>query len=728
MKPTVRDALIVMCLAALSYIPSLRGPFQFDDLPVIQESPALYLTDLSWMSVLSAVSSPGSPNRPVANLTFALNYYWGGMDPWGFHLANLVIHLAAILMLYLFVHRLLTVPALWGLNSPAARRVAFIAALLWGLHPVQTQAVTYIVQRMTSLATLLYLIALWCYLSARRQPGGNRQRWLFAGAVLSGLLAVGTKEIAVTLPLSIALLEVYFLGLFDPVRLRKQWPVWGMVFLALAGVGAWVAWVVIDHGGISTLLSLTQPVQPMSFTQRLLTAPRVIVHYLSLLVFPLPSRLVLDYHFPLSMSLMSPLTTLPSMAAVLALLMGAIGWARKWPLVSFCILWFFLHLALETLAPVLDLVFEHRLYLPSVGVMILAAVGIERLLCVEWGRWTLLGRLGVRLAVATVVVLLAVGTWQRNLVWADDVTLWSDTVKKAPNNNRAHYSLGYAYGERGLMDDAVREYREALRLRPDDHLALFGLGFIHSRQGRLEAAGREFQEVLRRAPDYYKARANLGVVYYQLGRTQEAVGELQRVIKDHPDYAPAQYNLATLFHKENRLDDASAEYREALRIWPAYAEARTNLALLYHQTGRVPDAVAELRTAVRLTPTFALAHYTLANLLMEEGAVDEAIGELRAAVRLAPGSADSHNNLGIAYAQRRMPDEAIHAFQEAIRIMPTHADAHYNLGLVYQGKGEIEQALRQYEQALALRPGWEKVERQLSTIRRREASAAKSPS
>lgn len=724
-KPRARDAIVLVCLASLSYIPSLRGPFQFDDLPVIKESPALYLGDLSWGSVRNALASPGSPNRPVANLTFALNYYVGGMDPWGFHVVNLAIHLAAILVLYLFVQRLLTVPSLRGGDSLSARRVAFITALLWGLHPVQTQAVTYIVQRMTSLATLLYLLALWCYLSARQQPGGNRRRWLFVGAALWGLLAAGTKEIAVTLPLSIVLLEVYFLSSFDPVRLRKQWPVWGMVLLAFIGVGAWVVWVVIDHGGMTMLLSATQPVQPMTFAERLLTAPRVIVHYMSLLLFPLPSRLVVDYLFPLSTSLTAPMTTLPSMAVVLGLMVFAVGSARRWPLVSFCILWFFLHLALETLAPVLDLVFEHRLYLPSVGVVLLAALGIERLQRAEWGRWAVPGRLGVRVAVTALAVFLAVATWQRNLVWADEVTLWSDTAKKVPTNGRAHYTLGYVYGERGQVDDALREYREALRLRPDDHQALFGIGLIHGRQGQLDEAGREFQEVLRRAPDYYKARANLGVVYYQLGRTQEAVDELQRVIKDHPEYAAAHYNLATLFHKENRLDEAGTEYREALLVWPVYAEARTNLALLYQQTGRAPDAVAELRTAVRLTPTYMPAHYTLANLLMEQGAVDEAIGEFRTAVRLDPGSADSHNNLGIAYARRRMPDEAIRAFQEAIRIMPTHADAHYNLGLVYQGKGEIEPALQQYKQALALRPGWEQVEHQLSTIHRQGAPAGR---
>ena len=422
-KARARDAIILVCLASLSYIPSLRGPFQFDDLPVIQESPALYLVDLSWGAVRNALSSPGSPNRPVANLTFALNYYVGGMEPWGFHVVNLAIHLATILVLYLFVQRLLTLPALWGPDSPSARRVAFITALLWGLHPVQAQAVTYIVQRMTSLATLLYLLALWCYLSASQQLGRNRRHWLFAGAALSGLLAAGTKEIAVTLPLSIGLLEVYFLCSFDPVRLRKHWPVWGVVCLALIGVGAWVVWVVMDHGGMTMLLSATQPVQPMTFAERLLTAPRVTLHYLGLLAFPLPSRLVVDYLFPLSTSLTAPMTTLPSMVAVLGLLVFAVGSARRRPLVSFCILWFFLHLALETLAPVLDLVFEHRLYLPSVGVMILAALGIERLLCAEWGRWAVPWRIGVRVAVTALAVFLAIGTWQRNLVWADEVTL-----------------------------------------------------------------------------------------------------------------------------------------------------------------------------------------------------------------------------------------------------------------------------------------------------------------
>lgn len=714
--PSIRDLMIIVCLVGISYATSLHGPFQFDDHPIIKDNPSMYLMDLSGTSILKALFNSASNNRPISNLTLALNYYFWGMSPVAYHAVNLVIHLLAVIVLYALVYQLLSLPSLQRSYGNAARRVAVLTALLWGLHPVHVQAVTYIVQRMTSQATLFYLLSILLYLYARQQQERYRKGLLFMGVILSGLMALGSKEIALTLPFAILLVEVYFLSSFRIHLLSRNWLVIGLLLLVVVGLGGWIYSIILNYGGFNAFFSITQYPQPMTYTERLLTAPRVIFHYISLLLFPSPSILVLDYDFPLSDSLISPITTLPSIMGFLGLLTLALRYARKWPLLSFCILWFFLNLLLETLAPFLDLVFEHRLYLPSVGVVILIALGMVRLLNIRWIRWPQEKGLAVRTAVIGFMALLFLWTLNRNLAWSDEVILWEDTVRKSPGNSRAHYGLGYAYGQKGLMDEALDAYQKALKIRPDYPDALFGMGHIYSQQGKLDLAVKKFQETLKLWPDHFKARANLGVVYYQLGMTDEAIEELQTVIRAYPNYARAHYNLANILDKEGDYDEAIPEYQEALRVLPTYSEARINLGMLYFRLGKHQEAIRELRTAIQIHPKLAVAYYNLGNILVMQGVLDEAIAELQAAVKLDPQFADAYNNLGIAYQQKGMLEESVRAFQEAIRIAPQHANAHYNLGLVYQKKGEKSMAMKMYQVALTLRPGWRQVEDQIKTL------------
>jgi tetratricopeptide (TPR) repeat protein len=490
-------SIAVLCLAA--YSNSLSGPFVFDDILNIQDNQSLHWTSLSWSGVQRALRESNLSSRPIANLSFALNYYFGQHNVWGYHAVNVGIHLLTALLVYwLTLATLERVPARGdrGLRPSVAHWVALTAALIFASHPIQTQAVTYIVQRMTSLCVLFYLAALLLYIYGRTAEASRRRWALWVGSFACWGLALGSKEIAATLPLTILLYEWYFFQDLSAVWVKKN-AKFGLLALVLLGM---VAWAYLGNQSLDKVLA---EYSHYDFTlgERLLTQPRVVVLYLSLLVLPHPSQLNLIHQVVTSQSLLEPISTLLSMAGILGLLGLAAYLARRHRIASFCLLWFFLHLVIESSVIALGMVFEHRLYLPMFGFSLLVA----------WLLFTLAGRKSWwPVAVAGVVcLLLAVGTYQRNRVWQDAVTLWSDAVSKSPQSARAHNNLGNALEGLGQPQEAVGHYQQALRLKPDLAEAHNNWGSALAIQRRLPEAAEQYRRALRLKPDFSAARNNL---------------------------------------------------------------------------------------------------------------------------------------------------------------------------------------------------------------------------
>ncbi len=362
-------------------------------------------------------------NRPVANLSFALNYYFSGLDPFAFHLTNLLIHLAAAFSLYLFLNRLLRLPRVPETVREKSRAISLVASMFWGLHPIQTQAVTYIVQRMTSLCGLFYFLSLYFYLEARceRRP---------TPALLAGgfaLLAVGTKEIAALLPLTMIAIDFFLIS--DPGKRPAA------LYSSLAGLTLGMVFLFLSGSTVlSDLTTGRYPSRGFTVWERMLTEMRIVFFYLSLIFFPLPSRLSLTHDFPLSTSLTAPWTTAVSFLALLSVAVFILFSSRA--LLRFLLFWCFAHLAIESSVVNLELIFEHRLYLPSVAPLVAAAVILLNLPISKSLRR------GLPLALAG---LLLSATYARNSAWQTDETLWEDTARKAPGDPRAHYNLAVAY-------------------------------------------------------------------------------------------------------------------------------------------------------------------------------------------------------------------------------------------------------------------------------------------
>jgi len=339
-----------------------------------------------------------------------------------------------------------------------------------------------------------------------------------------------------------------------------------------------------------------------TMTQRVLTEFRVVIHYISLLIFPHPSRLNLDYDFPLSYSLIDPITTLFSMGAIVGLIVLAVLLAKKERVLSFCILWFLGNLAIESSVIGLEIIFEHRTYLPSMLVSLMAVILAYRYIRPKWlSSGVMCG----------VLILCSVWTYERNCVWSNDVSLWADCVEKSPGKARPHYNLGVALEDHGRLKEAISQFSEALRIKPNHARSHDNLGGALARQGKLKEAISQFSEALRIKPDYAKAHNNLGNALASQGKLKEAISQFSEALRIKPDFAEAHYNLGIALTKQEKFKEAIGHYFEALRIKPDYADAHYNLGNVLARQGRLKEAIGHFSEALRIRPGFVAARQNM---------------------------------------------------------------------------------------------------------------------
>jgi len=546
----LREVLAIAAVAVLgllSYANALGGAFVFDDVRQIRDNPLI--RDLG--NFLPGRYA-GLPNRYVAYLTFALNYRFGGLATAGYHLVNVVIHVANALLVYALVRLTFRTPRLQASAlARSSRAIAAVAAALFVAHPLQTQAVAYVAQRLTSLATTFYLATVVLYAAWRLGEGAGRSRWRAVGGgtavIATALLAMKTKEIACTLPFAIVLYELSFLDGSRRSRLARLAPVLATLpVIPLATLGARAAG---DSGVFARVAASTRVDTSLPRLDYLTTQLVVVVKYLGLLAFPAGQNL--DHDIPVYRSILDPrvaasLALLAALAALAVFLYrrtskpgapGALDPAAR--AVAFGVVWFFLALVVESsVVPISDLMYEHRVYLPSVGVFVAAATALaaaaRRIPGVEASRATVL-------AGALVALVLSVATLSRNEVWADDLSLWSDAALKSPRKARPFVNLGTALALSGRRDLGVRALRQAVALDP--------------------------------ASAY--ARAQLAAALLTLGRTVEAEPELREVLRLVPRDPEALYNLATLLWTTDRREEARGLFARFLEVAPpAYSSAR----------------------------------------------------------------------------------------------------------------------------------------------------------
>jgi hypothetical protein len=513
-------ALIVAATVA-AYSNSLSCPFIFDDLfNIVGNGSIRHLLPLRDVFLVHSAGEVELHSRPVANLTFAVNYAMGGLNPLPYHLTNLLIHLLAAATLFGIVRRTLLLPGIPERSGRKATPLALAIALLWALHPLQTQAVTFVTQRYESLMGLFCLVALYSLVRSGTSPRGRS--WA-AACVAATVLALGSKEVAVAAPLCLLLYDRAFLA----GSVRAAWVRRRGMYLGL--LGAWLGFALLqafsgsrgDWAGYSL---------PLPWHQYAISQFGVVLHYLRLSLWPRP--LVFDYWWPAASSASE---ILPG-----ALLVGGLAAASGYALVrrpklGFLGGWFFLILApTSSVMPIADLAFLHRMYLPLAAIVVLAALGGQFAVDTLVRRW----RLGAQGAAATAMILLAavaapmaLGTWQRNRDYGSAVSLWRDTVANVPRNPRAHLNLGNAYSMQGMVDEAVAEYRRTLEIDPTNAMGHNNVGVALAGRGQVEEAIAHYRVALELSPDYAEAHSNLGKALAGRGQATEAIAHLRKALE-----------------------------------------------------------------------------------------------------------------------------------------------------------------------------------------------------
>ena len=555
---------LTIFLVFLIYSSNLDGPFLFDDGSNIKNNSAIRLTRLSWSGLKDAATNSPLSNRPLAYISFALNYYFHSYRTVGYHTVNISIHMFTGLFLFLFLKTTLDLPLMRS-RYGNRRWLPYIATLIWLVHPLQTQSVAYIVQRMNSMAAMFYILSMLSYVRARLEQGPAIKWSLAAVCLISGLMALGTKQIAATLPVFILLYEWYFFQDLNVKWLKRRLPVlFGLAILCLG-----VSLIYLDGHLLEKILSRYET-RNFTLLQRVLTEFRVVILYLSLLLYPHPNRLNLDYDFPLSHSLIEPVTTLLALTAIVGLLGWSVRLAKKDRLISFCILWFFGNLVIESSIIGLEIVFEHRTYLPSMMIILMAATLVDRYL-----RSTFL-----KVAIICAITLVfSAWTYERNAIWSSAVALWSDTVKKSPQKVRPHNNLGNALKRQGKIEEAIEHFNRALQINPGYAKAHNNLGTALAKQGKTDEAIKHFGLALYIDPNYAAAHSNIGVALSSRNEFEKAIVHFQTALRLKPDYAKVHSNLGAALVHQGKLHEALAHFQTALRLKPDDIQTYKNLQL-----------------------------------------------------------------------------------------------------------------------------------------------------
>ena len=701
-------ALLVLAGGA-AYARSFAGPFVFDDVGSIVDNPTIRHL---WPLGPALAPPPGGltvSGRPFLNLTLALNHAFGGTHVGGYHALNLVIHLLAGLALLGVARRTLR----------ALPVLAWAIALLWTVDPLQTESVTYVIQRAESLMSLWYLLTLYCFIrhaetQAGSSDGKGRGPWSSL-CVISCLLGMATKEVMVSAPLIALLYDRTFLsGSFRAAWLRRR-----PLYLALAATWILLLGLVIgEGGGRGGSAGLGAAVSGWAYW---LTQPAAVARYLRLAVWPHP--LVFEYG---TFWVKAAGQVLPAAFLVGLLILGTAVALRRWPAWGFLGCWFFALLAPTSLVPgTTQMIVEHRVYL-ALAPMLAALLGAGT----AAGRW-LSRRAGIAepAAAGWGALVLAAGmgilaTDHRNQTYRSELVLWADTAAKRPGNALAHNNLGIALEKiPGRIPEAIAQFQEALRLDPNFYEAHNDLGNLWLKTpGRLPDAVAEYRAALRMWPGFAEAHNDLGDALWQMpDRRDEAISEYKAAMRIKPGYAGAHNNLGKAWlETPGKWQGAVNQFEEALRLQPDFAEAHNNLGNAWAlQPGRLHDAIGQFQEALRLNPGFAEAHNNLGNAWLQvPGKLPEATRQLEEALRLQPDYPEALNNLGNAWLQTPGKlAEAIARYQAALRLRPDYAEAHYNLAVAWLQRPEhVADARIQLQAFLRLRPENEEARQLLASL------------
>jgi Flp pilus assembly protein TadD len=606
-------AALLITAGVVVYGNSLWGAFIFDDQNSILGNPQIRRLWPLWHAFSAPANTPVA-GRPVVALSLAINYALGGLDVRGYHAWNVGVHILCALVLFGIIRRTLGRSPLRERFGSASDGIATACALIWLVHPLQTEVVNYVTQRTESTMALFYLLTLY---AAIRALDAERPAWWHGVAVLSCVLGMASKEVMVTAPLMVLLYDAVFRSGSFRALFEKRWPLYlGLaatwtILLALMWSGPRARTVGFSAGGSAWDYALNQSV--------------MVTRYLRLAVWP--KALVLDYGAPPPTSIHD---VWPYLVVVALIIAGTATAMIYRPAVGFLGAWFCLILApTSSVIPIVTEVgAERRMYLPLAAIVVLI---------VACGSILVKRRPSTVSALLLVVVAgsLGLASARRNTDFRSGAVLWRTVVERRPHW-RAHSNLGEALQRAGRRSEAIEQHREALRLNPEAPEALYNLALDLERNGELD----------------------------------ESIGLYKDYLRLHPDDAPAHNQLGIALSKRGRIEDATAEYREALRLDPGFSEAHRNLGTSLLQQEKAGEAAEHFERFLAAHPDDANVHNSLGVTLAMQNKVDQAAIRYARAIQIDPENIDARMNLGRVLLLMGRSTEAAEHFREAVRLKP----------------------------------------------------------
>lgn len=609
--------LFLVALTIVAYANSFHGVFLMDDV-VFVDGEAFHYFWPPW----DLLNGP----RPIVDLTLAMNYAISRLEPWSYHAFNLAIHLLAALTLFGLVRQT------WirAKSRPAAAHatsIAFVVSLLWAVHPLQTQAVTYVIQRSESMMGLCYLLTLYCI--CRLDDSGRRVAW-GAATVAACALGMACKAVMVTAPLVALLYDRAFLSPTWRDVFRKR----GSLYICLAATWSILVFTGVVGGVVSTSADAKSTVGfgvlKFSPSQYAMTQPGVILYYLRLALWPNP--LCLDYYWPAAKGFTQ--VGLPLIGILLLLAATVWAWFRR-PALGFLGAAFFLILApTSSFIPIQDVAVEHRMYLSLAAVVLLVVLGAQRIVSARGPAIVL---------TAVIVFALGFGTYRRNQLYADATAMWKDVIATNPNNARAQNNLASELIKRDDVDEALKHLNKTLEVFPNASKAHYNMASALEKKGQYEEVVAQYREALRLEPGIWVTHYNLAnCLYRKLGRAEEAIPEYREAQQLAPTEPQNYIMLGVLFDEQHRLDEAAAEYRLGIaaagpRTDPIQiARLHFNLANTLSKQNQTAEALEEYTQALKFNPRYHQAQYGIGVAQMELGDKISAVESFRAALAIDP--------------------------------------------------------------------------------------------
>jgi len=557
--------IILCCLGFIIYSNTFHSSFHFDDSSAIVNNPAIRN-----LANLKAIWN-FYPTRVVTFLTFALNYHFSKLNVVFYHVFNLAVHLGAAISVFWLTTLIFSVSLMKkGTLFKYANSIALFVALIFLSHPVQTESVTFIWQRSTSLAGFFYLFSLCLYVKARLLQLDAKHIFkanLFI--ILSYVfyvLCIFTKEISASLPLIIILLEIYFFN-----KDRRANGRYILYLLITALVIPLSIFFNRSEGFIIIQKLMDKPIYNTG--SYFLTQFNVILTYIRILFVPFNQNL--DYDYPIAKGLMDP-GILCSLFVLIGIIAGGIRLFSRYRLLSFGIFWFFITVFLESsVIPLNDAIFEHRLYLPMVGYGFF-------LTGIIYYRFSAKNIRPASAILIAFVALYSMLTYARNFVWKNEITLWSDVIHKSPHKDRGYINLGNAYKDKGDFDQAISAYRKAIELRYNSG-AYSNLGAIYLKMGKIDLAEEMIKKAIEIAPGLAGAYNNLAIVYNRSGRREEAIAVLMKALKINPVYPDTYYNMGFIYSGMGKDREAVESYKKAIILNPYDPYVHCALAEAYYR-------------------------------------------------------------------------------------------------------------------------------------------------